>query len=384
MKYLFSISICLALLAGCSQPAEKPTDLAGLQKLVKEKKTSLKSLEKEIAELEADIEKLDTTRREKPRRLVTTQLVERGEFKRFVEIQGSVQAGDVVYASSETGGRIIQLNAKEGQQVRKGQLIARTDLESVNKQISELETALSLATEVYDRQKRLWDQNIGSEIQYLQAKNNKERLEKSLETLKHQLTKGSVYAPISGVVDMVLLENGEVAAPGSPIVQILNSSTVKVVAAVPETYLKSVRRGERVKVKFPALDREVEARVSLIGSSINPANRTFSVEVQVPNRDRVLKPNLLSIMMINDLTEKNVVMIPLELVQQEVSGKDYVFVKSNSAEGPVASKTYVRTSESYEGKIIITEGLKGGEEIIVDGARGLAEQEPIQVHKPTG
>ena len=384
MKQLIPILLFAIILASCTQPEEVPQDLAGKQQLLKEKKAELKSLEKTIAQLEMEIEKLDTTKREKSRRLVTTKSIDRSDFERFVEIQASVQAGDVVYASSETGGRIIRLNVKEGQQIRKGQLIAKTDMESINKQIDELNTSLGLAVEVYERQKRLWDQNIGSEIQYLQAKNNKERIEKSLETLKHQLTKANVYAPISGVIDKVMVESGEVAAPGSPIVEILNSRNVKVVADVPENYLKAIRKGEQVKIKFPALDKEMQARVSLIGSSINPANRTFEVEVQVPNRDGTLKPNLLSVMLINDLTEKDIVKVPLELVQQEVSGKDYVYIKGEGTEGPIAKKVYVTTGESYQGEIIIKEGLKGGEELIVDGARGLAENELIQVQQAAG
>ena len=139
-----------------------------------------------------------------------------------------MQSDDYVNATSEVAGRILNLNVQEGQFVSKGQIIAKLDLEQVNKQIAELETSLDLANDVYDRQKRLWDQNIGSEMQYLQAKNNKERLEKSLETIKFQLTKGSVYAPISGTVEKVIVKSGEVTAPGAPIIQILNTNQVKV------------------------------------------------------------------------------------------------------------------------------------------------------------
>lgn len=315
--------------------------------------------------------------------MVTAQKVERKTFERFVDIQSNVESDDIVIASSETGGRLISVSVEEGAIVRKGQLIAKVDMESVNKQIDELNKSLELAADVYERQKRLWDQNIGSEMQYLQAKNSKERIEKTLETTKFQLTKANVYAPISGTVDMVFLKAGEMAAPGAPIAQIISIGSVKVVADVPEKYLKAIKRGELVTIKFPALDMETKAKVSLIGSTINPANRTFKVEVKVPNPKGLLKPNLLAGMLINDFIQKDVVVVPLELVQQEVSGRSYVYIKGENEEGAHAKKVIVETGESYEGEIIILSGLEGGEEIIVSGARGLAKDELIKIIEPT-
>ncbi len=385
MKYLIPILTTLIFAVACQPAAEYPNDLVGKQTLLKEKQKELREMEKLIAKLETEIDSLDpNSKKEKPKTLVTTEVVQVKDFERYVDIQSNVQSDDVVMASSETGGRLINVRVDEGSYVKRGQLIATVDLESINKQIDELNTALSLANDVYERQKRLWDQNIGSEIQYLQAKNNKERLEKSMETAKFQLTKGNVYAPISGVVDMVFLKTGEMSAPGTPIVQILNTSKVKVAADVPEKYLKSVRRGQLVKVNFPALDRETEARVSLVGSTINPANRTFKVEVDLPNKDGLLKPNLLASMAIEDFSTKNAVVVPLDIVQQEVGGSFYVFVQEQNTEGAkIAKKVYVKTGESYNGEIIVTEGLKGGEALIIKGSRGLANNELIQVQTST-
>ncbi len=380
---ILSLAALLFMLA-CQAPGEDhPQDLEGKQTLLKSKQKELKDLKKLIGQLEHEIDSLTpASQKEKPRVLVTSAPVERKTFERFISIQSTVQANEVVGASSETGGRIVQLTVDEGHYVKRGQLIAKLDMESVNKQIAELETALSLANDVYDRQKRLWDQNIGSEIQYLQAKNSKERLEKSLETAKHQLTKANVYAPIGGIVEMVAAKAGEVTGPGAPIVQILSTGNVKVVADVPEKYLRNVKRGERVTIEFPALDIITQARVNLIGSTINPGNRTFKVEVNVPNKNGVLKPNLLAKMLINDFTEKDAVVIPIELVQQEVSGRSFVFVKDDNQDGAYAKKVMVETGESYDGEIIITAGLKGGEEMIVDGARGLANNELIKIVNP--
>ncbi len=380
MKY-FNLILFLAVVFSACGGGEKPkkSSLAMKKQLLKEKKDSLKALTAEIESLKAEIGILDTTRVVKAPKLVDTKLVTRKDFKRFIEIQGAVEADDLVSASSEMGGRITNMTLKEGDNIRKGQLVANIDMEGVDKQIAELEKSLELAKDLYDRQKRLWDQQIGSEIQYLQAKNNKERIEKSMETVRFQLTKSKVYAPISGVVDRVMAKQGEMAGPGTPIVQILNTNKVKVVADVPESYLGSVKRGETVTIKFPAIDKEIKGRVSLLGRMIDPANRTFGVEVNLPNGSGVYKPNLLATMLINDYAKKDAVMIPLVLIQQEVNGDNFVFVKEEGPKGAIAKKVYIKTGESFEGETVVLEGLKGGEEIIVSGARGLAENEKIKV-----
>ena len=358
--------------------ANAPQDLAEKKALLVKKQSEFDALKAEINALKADIEKEEPPK-EKSRRLVTTTTAERTDFDHYVSIQGSVQSDEYVYASSEMGGRILKMNLKEGQSVRKGQLVATIDMEVVDKQIAEIEKSLELAVDIYERQKRLWDQNIGSEMQFLQAKNNKERLEKSLETIKFQTTKANVYAPISGVVEMVNLKSGEMAAPGLPIVQLLNTNKVKVVASVPENYLASIRKGEEVTIKLPALNEEKTARVSRIGSTVNPSNRTFEVEVNLSNPKGIYKPNLLAEMLINDKSESDVVVVPVELVQQDVSGKSYVVLAKEGAEGLAAEKVFVQTGDSYNNQIVVTEGLKGGETLVAEGARGLAQGELLKL-----
>ncbi len=368
--------------ASCGQSgagSEHPTDLAGKRALLQEKQTALRTLTEEIRTLETEIAQLDTTKREVQRRTVTTALVSKKDFLHFVEIPATIAATDVVYASSETGGRLLAVNVKDGENVRKGQLIARVDLETVQKQIDELSKSLELANTVFERQSRLWEQNIGSELQYLQAKNNKERLEKSLETLQLQLGKANVYAPISGVVDRVLLKTGELAGPGAPIAQILRTDEVKVIAEVPETYIKAVRKGAVVTIRFPALDEERKEKINLISPTINAGNRTFSAEVVTNNRSGLLKPNLLATMLIQDYAAPNAVTVPVELVQQDVTGNSFVFVAEKKPEGWTAKKVTVTTGESYEGQIEVTSGLQGGETLIIEGARALAAGEALQV-----
>lgn len=383
MRYLSSIILLALLLAGCQPSAteatdEIPEDLAGKKALLNTKRQEMKKLSDVIAQLEEQIAEEDPTVRKRTK-LITTVAAAQKDFSHFVEIQGAVKSDDLVDVTSEMAGRILSLKAKEGQQVRKGQLIAELDLEQLKKQMAELQTSIDLATTVYERQKRLWDQNIGSEIQYLQAKSDKERLEKSKETLEFQLTKGKVYAPISGVVEREILQSGEIAAPGMPILQILNTSKLKVVADVPENLLRSVKLGETVTIQFPALDLERTARVSRIGATIDPANRTFSVEVNLGSGGGGLKPNLLANMMIEDYSVENAVVIPLHLIQQEVGGKDFVFVVSDEAGEKVAKKAYVQMGYTYKGEALIEQGLDGGEQLIAEGNRGLTENALVEL-----
>jgi RND family efflux transporter MFP subunit len=384
MKYLtkiLSLALLLSLAAcgGKSDPDAIPPSLEGKKALLKTKQQELKNITAMIAQLEQEIAELDPSGNIQFRRVVTTIPVQRVNFERFVDIQGAVQADNVVGVASESSGRILRLTVKEGDLVRSGQLIAELDLEQLQKQIAEVEKSLELAQTVYERQKRLWEQNIGSEMQFLEAQNGKERLEKSLETLRFQLSKSKVYSPVSGVVERLALQAGEMASPGMPIIQVLNPNKLKVVANVPENYLRAVKLGEKVRVSFPALGQEQDARVSLIGRTIDPSNRTFEVEAAIDNTGGLLKPNLLAVMAIKDFEQLDAVAIPLETVQKEVSGQDYVYVKGEGEKGTYAKKVPVVTGQSYKGQIIIEAGLKGGEALILEGARGLAENELIQV-----
>ncbi len=383
--------ICLATTVwACQPPAEEtelltvtvpegelPDNVEQLRAMLTNAKIGQQKLDGIIKRLEDKIGERDTSEIRKTS--VTAVKVDKGDFKSYSEIQAVVQADKSTMASSETGGRLLQMTWEEGQYIKKGDLVAKLDLEAVDKQIAEIEKRLELAVTVYERQKRLWDQNIGSEMQYLQAKNNMESLEKSLETVKFQTTKANVYSPASGVIDMVMVKQGEMAGPGAPILMIMNTGTVKVVAGVPEKYLKNVKRGNRVTVKFPSLEEERKARVTLIGRSVNAANRTFDVEVELSNPGGILKPNLTALMLIGDEPQKDVVLIAEELIRQDIGGQDYVFVVDKSDKGEVSKKVYVTTGDSFEGKVVVEEGLKGGELIIEQGGRGLSENQPVSV-----
>lgn len=369
MKNIIYLFILGALLTACGGEVNEAEQKRAL---LEEKKEALKSLETEIKGLKEELLILDPPK-EKAAVLVKTEIASPESFTRLTEVQASLMSDDMVFASSEMGGRLIKLNVKEGQYVKKGALIAQVDMQTMQDQKAELETSLELAKDVYERQERLWEQKVGTEIQYLQAKNNYERLEKSLDLLNNQLGKANVYSPISGVVDKEFLQTGEVAAPGAPIVQLFNPSQLKIVADVPESYLGKIRVGETVKVNIPALGEEVMRRVSLVGRTIDPSNRTFKVELNTGSMGGKLKPNLLAEISFTDFSQDDAIVVDLPLVQEEVSGNKYVYLLTQKDGKTVASKAYVTLGESGVGEAIITSGISEGDKIITDGARSVSE-----------
>ncbi len=383
MRKIAALLLMVLILASCGGPAktdEIPQDLEGKKAFLKEKKAAMRELKTTITQLEREIKKLDPKSAEIKETLVTTQDIIRKNFVRYVEIQGTVAAENTVKASSEIGGRLQGFTLEEGDYVKKGQVIGKVDVEQVRKSIAELQTRLKLAEDVYNRQKRLWDQNIGSEVQFLQAENNVESLKRSIETVQYQLTKEEIVSPASGMVNMVFSKNGEVVGPGTPIFDILDLNKIKVVADVPEIYIQAVRRGEVVKMKFPALDMERTGKVSLLGSQINPNNRTFKVEVDLANPGKKLLPNLLTSMLIKDYYAPNAITLINELIQQDVSGRSYVFTVAEQNGKKTAKKVFVEIGESYDGVTEIKSGLTGSESVVVEGARGLVDSEPIKVN----
>ena len=375
MKFKILTAATLLGLGACNndKAAELPKDLAGRMEVMKQLKAELESIESKIQEVQDSIDILSPV--EVNKRPVTVITPKKADFKHYISVQGCIVSDDMVNVSSEIGGRVIDMKVKEGQSVRKGALIAKLDLENLEKQRAELIKSLELAEEVFVRQQRLWEQNIGSEIQFLQAKNNKERLEKSLETLDFNAEKSSVFSPISGSILSVNVKAGELAAPGMPLVTVLNTTKVKVSAEVPESYLKAIKKGDKITVELPAIGEERKASINLIGDAINPANRTFKIEALLNNADKLLKPNLLANVQLNDYTMENAISIPVELVQQEVGGKSFVFV----AEAGKAKKVYVTTGEVQDGLIIVSEGLNGDEQLILEGARNIVQGEMIEI-----
>lgn len=384
MKYKILL-LSLLVLMSCQDQKRKGgsdyenMDLAALKKLMNEKMAEQTLLAHQIDSIQRRIDDLDPSADNKRMTPVTVFTAQDTVFLHYYMVQGLLDAQEKIGINADVNGRIIRLNIEEGDYVAKGDLVAELDMDQLTKQRDELLTGYELAKQVYDRQKRLWDQNIGSELQYLQAKNEMERIEKSLETLEYQQSKGNVMAPVAGVVDEVFIKEGEIAMPGSPIATILDVTQLKVVADVPENYLGTVSRGDEVNVHFPSLQLDVKGRVILIGSKIDQANRTFKVEVRVPKASPHLKPNLLAEVSINDEKIEDVVTVPISLVQQEINGREFLMIVDRNGSQPVARKTYITRGSSNQKRVVITSGLNSGDEVIDQGSKSISEGQVIRV-----
>lgn len=351
---------------------EKQEQLKALKAEAAEMQTKIKTLEQEITAVSGEPQKKDL-------RMVEATSLAAGTFQHFVEVQGNVDSRKNVLVQPEMQGRVTAVLVEEGQQVRQGQKLLQLDSEVLRRNMQELETRLKLATTIFERQENLWKQNIGSEVQYLQAKNEKEAVESSIASLEAQLRKTGITSPISGTVDEIFVNQGEMATPGAPMVRVVNLSNVVVDAEVSEVYVKDVQRGDTVQVNFPSLDMQVALPVKAVGQFINPDNRTFNIEVQVPNPKGYLKPNTLATVKINDFTRNNAVSVPSFVLQKNTQGQTFLYRIKQQDGKNVAEKVFVTPSRSYNGYTLIEEGLSAGDNIITKGYNDVIDGEEVRV-----
>ncbi len=349
---------------------------------IEEKKDQIAKYKEEMAELEGKISALENEIAEAGGSLeaaadtvpVTTITVARIDYEEFVEVAGTVSSDQNILVSSEIGGTVTRVYAEEGQRVSAGQTLLTTDDQILQKSMEELESQYELARTVYEKRKALWDQNIGSEIEYLTAKNNMESLELRLNTTKSQWAKTQLRAPISGVVDEVITKAGEMASPGMPLLRVVNLNNVKIESAVSEAYVGKLNRGDKVEVNFPSIDYSTEATISSVGQVINPSNRTFTVEVSISNKDGMLKPNLLGTIRIREYNEADQVVIPTRLIQKSNNG-DFVYI----VEDGMVKKAMITRGRSHNGQTQVAAGLNGGETLIEEGYRQAKEGDIAKV-----
>lgn len=373
MKPYYAI-VLTSLLLACG--GEKKTDLQGKRTELAELKSQQAELNTKIRTLESEITKMDPKKAEAARvKDVTVAPLTATTFKHFVELQGTVDAKNNVQVSPKSGGVITAVYVKEGDQVRAGQAIAKVDDQIMRESIAEVRTQLSLANTIFEKQAALWKQQIGTEIQYLQAKNNKEALERKLSTLNAQLGQSTVTAPISGVVDQVAVKVGQSAAPGVGLVRIVNLSQLKVVAKVSDTYSGSVRKGDPVMIRFPDLNREIKSQISFVSTSVDPLSRTFTIEAPLPS-DNSLKPNMLAQVKINDQNVPNAIVIDQNLIQNTENGQ-LVYVAVNEGGKKVAKAKPIKTGQSYDGRIAVMQGLQSGDQVVTTGYQDLVDGQPI-------
>ncbi|WP_170067682.1 efflux RND transporter periplasmic adaptor subunit [Neolewinella xylanilytica] len=376
--------VCLAvLLVGCGSSAEEsePETFEEIQEVLKGRRAELRELTQEVEMLEARLAEINPDFAPNAT-LVSYETIDTSSFTNFAQVQATVRAAESAMATPEIPGRILQMNFEEGDPIRKGQLVAVLDVEGTETQRAELETAADLARTVYERQEKLWEQNIGSEIQYLQAKNNYERIQQQIKAIDIQANKRNVYAPLTGTVEQVLLRTGENAAPGSPILSIISTNDLQVVADAPESLLSRVKLRDNVRVRVPASGVEFQAPVTRIGRTVDPANRTFEVELDVPRQYiDVLKANLLAQVEVLDYRADEQIVVSQDYIQQDNDGRRFVFT-ANEADGEtVARKTYIETGESFNNRAVVTSGLQTGDRIITNGSRGLADGQPIDLSR---
>lgn len=389
MKSILYLPLLFVLTLASCGPAQEdvvPQDLPGKKEYLRTKKAELRTLSQEVEALEKEIFAADPSLAPKGT-LVAYETISTSSFENFANVQATVRADESAFASPQLPGRILSMNFEEGDAIRKGQLVAVLDVEDISSQRAELETAAELAKDLLERQKRLWDQNIGSEVQYLQLKNNYDRLQKQLATVDVTTAKKNVYAPISGTVDRVMMRQGETAAPGMPILSILNTNDLSVVADATEDLLSKVKLRQKVKVKVPALNLEFMAPVSRIGKTVDPANRTFEVEIDVPRQYlSQLKANLLAEVEVLDFSVESAIIVSQDRIQQEIDGRRYVFVAEDGGEkGIVARKRFVETGGSFNNRAQIESGLEVGDKLITAGSRGLTDGQKVSLSQnPVG
>ncbi|KXX68347.1 efflux RND transporter periplasmic adaptor subunit [Flammeovirga sp. SJP92] len=341
----------------------------------------LVKLESDIHTLEAEIKDLGGDKAEantlKP---VTVFDVKASTFNHFVDVPGDVTSNRNVVVAPETTGRIIRRYVREGAYVKRGQYLAKLDVELVQKQIDEVKTSLELAEVLYEKQDKLWKQGIGSEVQYLQAKNNKESLEAKLESLKEQENKGYVVAPISGKVDEIFMKEGEMGPAGQPYARLVDISNIEVVAEVSEAYSRVVKQGDKVKVKFPMLEIERDMKVDVVGQTINQLNRTFKIRMRISEKGLDIKPNTMAVVTINDFSKENAVAIPSNLVQKNTKGETFTYILENK-EGKqnVVRKVEIETGKSYRGNTMVTSGIKAGMRVINKGYSEVINGEQVRI-----
>ncbi len=350
----------LFLLAACGSNNKQDDPLVHLAKL-KEQKASLDA---EISTLEKKLEAEGLIAKKLP--TVGLQEIKIAPFRHFIDLQGRVDASESVMATSKIPGSLKRVLVDNGDFVKSGQLIAELEDAVILKNLAELEGQLAVAKDLYTRQKTLWDQNIGSEVQYIQAKNNKESMERSISTLKENWGMTKIYAPTSGTVDMVMLKQGQAISPGVPLCNILNLSELKIVGAVTEAYASKVKKGDVVQVYFPDMDKEISTKVSYVSKSINQASRTFTIECSLPDGD--YKANQIAVMKIVDYQNLNAITIPVNFIQTGEEG-DYVLTAEKSGVGQEATvrKVTIQQGQNYNGYVEILSGLKEGDMLIATG-----------------
>ena len=369
INLLFIAGIGL-IVASCSgtpdnSPEARRKQLADFKQQRQELDEQIVNLENELDSM-SDVEYIN----------IKTKTVEPQLFEHYIEVTGKVEADQEVNVSPEGSGTITDILVTEGQFVKKGTTLATLNTDMLDQSIAEAQISLDLAKTTYDRQKNLWDQKIGSEIQFLQTKSTKESQERRLESLMAQKDMAEVKAPVDGTVDVIFQKKGEIAGPQIPFAKVVNISKIKIYGDVAETYLTKVSKNEEVSVDFPAISRQVKSRIEQIGNYIDPNNRTFRVRLNLNNPDNLIKPNMIAVLKIRDYAADSAIVLPSLLLKHDFKG-EYTFIVDNSQEVKKAKKIYIKTGVSNNNMTEVTEGIHAGMQVISEGFDQVIDETPV-------
>jgi RND family efflux transporter MFP subunit len=364
MKSIFYIGL-LSLVLGCNTAPKESKSLNDLKTQKTDLVNQLNNISAKLKSVEIAISDLDTLKR-----LVTVTSFKAEEkiFNHYIEVQGVVKADKAIELRAEMGGTVTAVLIKQGQKVTKGQVLATLESSVIDNSVLQLKTQLDLATTTYERQARLWEQKIGSEIQFLQIKSQKEGLENSLNSLKAQARKMKIIAPFSGTIDQVFAKTGELISPQTPFLRLVNLDNVYIESEITETYLKSISKGTMALLSFSSIDISFEANITQVGNFINPSNRSFKTRIDVKNNNNELKANLLADIKINDFNASGIV-IPSKVIQKDRNGKTFVYTLEAEEANYKVIKTFVKDSNSYNNFSYISEGLNSKSTLVDKGAR---------------
>ncbi len=353
-------AVTIVLLVSCSMPKDEI-----IKRQIENKKAKIVKLEKSIYELEKELK--DTAEIINPL-AVEIKEMQPEVFRHYITVFGNVEADQYAKISPEMNGQITGIYVEEGQRVNKGHLLISLNTEATESSINELKTNLDLARITYEKQKNLWDQGIGSEIQYLQAKAQKESAESRLKLLEAQLRMSQVRAPFEGLVDKIYLKVGDIAGPMIPVIEFVNLQRLTVKADVSESFLEYVHAGEPVEVTFSSLSgHKVMSKIERTSKVINPTNRTFQIEVNINNGKEKIRPNMITAIKINDFTSNDAMVVPSIVIKRDITG-DYLYVAKQNEKGRfVAAKKYITRGRSFEGMTRVTGGLVSGDKVITAG-----------------
>lgn len=381
VQYTIIATIAIVI-ASCGKGRKEKLGSLGEKKAkVEELRKQINTAASEIKTLEEEIVKLDTSAGKQDKaKLIAVAPVTTEDFSHYIDLQGRIDADNISYIAPPNGqgGIVTALYIKEGQYVKKGQLVLKMDDKVLRQQIQISQTQLVFAKDVYQRTKNLWDQNIGSELQLLQAKNNVDALERSIATIQEQIKLFTVYAPVNGIADKVNVRVGEAfvgATQEGPQISIVNNSTLKAVIEVPENYMNRVRVGSPVIITLPDLNKTFNSTINILSQTINASTRTFMVEASIPGGG--VRPNSIATVRIKDYSAPNALVIPVNLVQTDDKGKYVYIVEKDSKGRSIAVKKPVVVGESYGDKIEIKAGLQTGMLLITEGYQTVYDRQVV-------